>query len=617
MNYNNLLAKFSILLLFIVLFYAIPSIFNNNLYVQISTDQNLDKIINLNISDEIKKIFIKNGLQYSKMYKGNNKIKIYFIDYTSQKKANDLLKSVFDKRFVITCNPFNNISKLSRIIGANPIKLGLDLHGGISFLLEIKIHNTINNYVNSRDIASLLKESQLNIIKIEKNDNLVQILFPDKMNLSIGFAKLSNVFPHCVFKYKVIDNYYILNMIIPEKLLSNIIDNEVHNIIKLLKNRLNVLGINDYIIQRQDIANIKVDIPHIQNVDRIRNMISKMSTIKFKMVDTDHNITQSILTGDIPLGSQIYDYNKTKLLLYDNVILQSNDISHANIENHIGNQVVINVKLFDSNNKNIFNKSNVGKSIAAIYVENDFKQNVSEHITGIFTITSMLDSNNFQITGSMSNKDTQDLITLLRCGNLVTPISILQESVIESYMGSHNIDKMLIVLFMGCIVIVLFMILYYHILGIIFGILILLNLIFTISMVSILELNLTLFGIIGIFLNFITSLETYILIYERIREELRNHCSIKNSIFISYKDIYIINDINIVQVIIIAALFLLKINSFTEFSIFFIISFIISIIINFIYGRVILSFIYDNINDNTKLTSIVGINANINICKRE
>ncbi len=510
---------------FFSIIYAFPNIYGEDPVIIINSKT---KKIDNDLINEFKQSLKKNNIK-NKLFtlKDENNLIINFFSTEEQFTAYELLKTIDNKTFKISLNILNsNQSSFLEKINAYPMKLGLDLRGGIHLLIKV---NTNNNLIKMMkiEIPSLKKElNKRNIkykkIKINKN-NIMKIKFKSNIQTKLGYDFLKqyllnfNVINHKQDSIKI-----QINKTYKKEIKKNIINQTIHILLK----RINELGISDSTIQPQGKNNIIIEIPGIQDIFRAKNIIGKTATLNFMLVDTKNNFKKA-LKGNIPKYSKFFlNKNGEPVLLKAKSILNGDDIIYASagFENQL-NKPCINIKL-DKKNIDLFKKTtakNIGKPMAIIYKENIIneqkQEEVKETVINIATIMSPLDTS-FQITG-LNVQQSKDLAILLRSGSLPATISIMEEKIIGPTLGEKNMKNGLFSVYTALVIIMLFMLIRYKKLGIIANICLATNLILLIAIMSIIGVTLTLPGLAGIALTIGMSIDANILIFERIREEIK------------------------------------------------------------------------------------------------
>jgi preprotein translocase subunit SecD len=346
-----------------------------------------------------------------------------------------------------------------------------------------------------------------------------------------------------------------------------------------LRNRVNELGVTEAVVQQQGASRVVVDLPGIQDTAQAQNILGKTATLEFHMVDSEHD-PRNAVGGIVPVDTKLYDFNGQPVLLKNQIILRGSSITNANSGFGEDGRPSVTVRL-GGGGEGLFTKTtaeNIGKPMAVLYVE--VKSNVKEvngqktieyvperRVISVATIQSAL-GNNFQITGLTSQDEARTLALLLRAGALPTPVTVIEERLVGPSLGKQNIHMGVMSVEVGFILVVLFMAFYYRGMGLIADLALAMNLVLIVALLSLLGATLTLPGIAGIVLTMGMAVDANVLIFERIREELRNGMGVQSSIHVGYERALVtIVDANVTTVIVAIVLFSLGSGTVKNFAI--------------------------------------------------
>lgn len=604
-----------VVLLLVAIVYALPNIFGDDPAIQISADSN--SLVSVDVSDDVKKTLDRNKLKYTSFENRENNILIRFSDPDTQIKAKDALRASLGDDYIIALNLASRTPKWLHAIGAYPMKLGLDLRGGVHFLLAVDLNDMIKKREDGdlRSIINDLREAGVRYASISRiKPHGISIAFRDLDNLEKGQNELSQKLKDYIFTRVNENGVQKLRVSMSETAVMKVADYAIDQTVNILRNRVNELGVSEAIVQRQGESNVSVDLPGIQDTVRAKELIGKTATLRFQMVDFEHDV-EAALAGDMPIGSRLYDYRGSKILLKDQAILQGNSITYAAASYSQDGRPSVSVRL-GGGGESTFNRvtsENIGKAMAVVYVETKPEKQIIdgkvttvnrpiERIISVATIQSALGSN-FEITGLGNEKYAQDLSLLLRSGALVAPVTIVQELTVGPSMGKANINKGMLSIAVGYIFVILFMMLYYRGFGVVSGVGLLFNLMFVVSILSLLGATLTLPGMAGMVLTVGMAVDANILIFERIREELRNGVSPLASIRAGYQRAFAtIVDANVATLIVAMVLFALGTGAVKGFAVVLTIGLMTSMLTSIVYTRAIVNWLYGK--DNVKKLSI-------------
>lgn len=603
-------------LLVIALIYALPNIFGDDPAVQISIPGNSATTAHPISLDQVKQILDKNQLHITQAETQADGLLLRFADTDTQIKARDLIKASLGENYIVALNLAPRTPKWLQFFGANPMKLGLDLRGGVNFLLEVDIDRMIKAREDGdiRSIVTDLREANVRYLGIERlQPHGILIAFRDAANLEKGQAELSKRLQDYLITKNPSANGggHKLQVMMSENAIIKVADYAIDQTMNILRTRVNLLGVSEALVQRQGRNHVSVDLPGIQDTARAKDIIGKTATLKFQMVDIEHD-AESAARGDVPIGTKIYEYEGRHFLLKDAVILQGNSITYASASFSQDGRPAVIVHL-GGGGESTFNRvtsENIGKPMAVVYVETKSEEHMvngkptlvshqEEKIISVATIQSAL-GNNFEITGLHTEKYAQNLALLLRSGALVAPVNIVQELTVGPSMGKANIHKGIISIVAGLAFVVLFMAFYYRVFGLIADIALLLNLIFIVAILSLLGATLTMPGMAAMVLTVGMAVDSNVLIYERIREELRGGVSPQASIYAGYERAFTtIVDANVATLIVAIVLFALGTGAIKGFAVVLTIGIMTSMLTAIVFTRAIVNYLYGRKNVKT------------------
>jgi preprotein translocase subunit SecD len=500
----------------------------------------------------------------------------------AQLKANELIKATLGDTYAVALNLATATPPWLTFLGAAPMKLGLDLRGGVHFLLAIDVDSLIQRRMTGdvRNISDLLRDKRLRYASLNlQRTNRIHLNLRDLASLDKAEGLLRSNYPDLLLtRYDKGGKYELIAELTPTAKLQAQ-NYAVEQTTMVLRNRINELGVAEPIVQRQGADRIVVDLPGIQETAKARQILGGTATIEMHMVNVTHDVGPA-LKGRPPAGSRLYDYDGVPYLIKNQVILSGTSITGAVSTFDEQGRPAVAIKLGGGGEALFYRETarGVGKPMAIVYVETSMeskKENgktsyiphKTEKVIEIANINEPL-RNDFQITGIPSNDLARDLALILRAGALPAPISIIEESTVGPSLGKENIDKGVLSVVVGAAVVILFMALYYRLFGLIADVTLLLNLVLLVALLSILGATLTLPGIAGIVLTLGMAVDANVLIFERIREELRNGVSPHASIQAGFdKALTTIVDANVTTLIAAMALFALGTGAVKGFAV--------------------------------------------------
>jgi len=555
----------------ISIFYALPNLYGKDPAIQVSASRS--GVLNELITFDIEEALEKAGISYKRIEFNNTNLMIRFENEDIQLKAQDAIKEALGNTYTVALNLAPATPGWLRKIGAEPMFLGLDLRGGVHFLLEVDIEAAIEKaeerYVS--DIRSQLREEDVRYKTISRDSKGgVTIRFRSSEQRDEGISIVKKNFVELdVKEVEDITGEFPANARLNQTAMEDTRVNAVQQNITTLRKRVNELGVTEPVVQQQGLNRIVVQLPGVQDTARAKEILGATATLEFRMVDQEHSV-QDALDGRVPAGSKLYYTRDGEPLLVKKQIMLTGDYiigASSGIDPSNGGPDV-SITL-DGKGDRIFRRATaeeVGKNMAIIFIENKTetiekdgeiikKKELIEEVISNATILQQL-GKRFHITGLDSTQEARNLALLLRAGALAAPIEIVEERTVGPSLGQENIKQGFNSVVVGFVVVLIFMLFYYKVFGFVANIALALNMILVVALLSLLQATLTLPGIAGIVLTLGMSVDANVLIYERIREEVRNGNSPHASIHAGYEKAFsTIADANITTLIAALVLF--------------------------------------------------------------
>lgn len=539
----------------------------------------------------------------------NQRVLIRFYSTDDQLKAKELLQQALGDKALVALNLSPATPAWMQKLGANPMKLGLDLRGGVHFLLQVDIDSVIKQRIegDTRGIGQSLRNERIRYSGVQRGENNQLILqFRDPAEEDRALSFVSQHYNEFLWAKDDSKQTYQLIGTLSQPALYQIKKDILEQAMNTLRNRVNELGVSEAIVQQQGDSRVSVDLPGVQDTAEAKNILGKTATLEFHMLDTGNASADA--ESDIDAGSRSYQYNGQPVMLKNQVILRGSSIVAATSAFGDDGRPNVQVRLGGAGDS-LFTKTtaeNIGKPMAVLYIEvkstpkigPDGKQTITydtvRKIISIATIQSAL-GNNFQITGLGSAEEARTLALLLRAGALPASVTIIEERQVGPSLGQQNIHMGVMSVQVGLALAVLFMAAYYGVMGLLADVALVMNLVLIVALLSLLGATLTLPGIAGIVLTVGMAVDANVLIFERIREELRRGVSIQSSINAGYERAFVtILDANITTLIVMMILFSLGSGVIKGIAITVTIGLITSMftammgtraIVNLLYGR--------------------------------
>ena len=563
-----------ILILFVVVIgsiYALPNIYGKDPSLQVSASRaaEISELTEILVSSALDDA----GLSAKSIDINPQSLVVRFEDEETQLKAQDVVKASLGSSYVVALNLAPSTPKWLRNLGAEPMFLGLDLRGGVHFLMEVDMPAAVrkaeDRYVS--DLRTLLRENKVRYKTIgRQGSGGVLIRFRDEQQRVDGVKLIEKDYVELDVEEIDTDSGEAQALVtIIETALLETQKLALQQNITTLRKRVNELGVAEPVIQQQGLNRVVVQLPGVQDTARAKEILGATATLEFRMTDEEHSV-QDALDGRIPAGSRLYyDRNGQAMLLKKQVMLTGDSIIDAasGIDQASGGP---NVSItLDGKGAKIFSnrtRDEIGKLMSTVFIENktetvevngEFvkKKKVIEEVINSATIRDQL-GKRFQITGLDSTQEARNLALLLRAGALAAPIEIIEERTVGPSLGQDNIDKGFKSVQIGFVLVLIFMLVYYKVFGLAANVALALNLVLIVSMLSLLQATLTLPGIAGIVLTVGMAVDANVLIFQRIREELKNGNSPQASIHAGYEKAFsTIADANITTLIAALVLF--------------------------------------------------------------
>lgn len=548
--------------------YAAPNLYGEYPAVQIAGNNNT--MIDQPVLEQSSKVLKDAGIKYRDTLFQEDALLFRFSSTDDQLKAKELLQHALGENYLVAINLAPATPDWLKSLGAVPMKLGLDLRGGVHFLLQVDVDSVVKERTEGdvRGIGRALREEKIRYAGVRrKAANQVDIRFRDEDELSKAFDYVARRYNEFTWEVDNKNGFMLVGKLSPTALYQAKKDT-LEQAMNTLRNRVNELGVSEAVVQQQGDSRVSVDLPGIQDTAEAKNILGKTATLEFRMVDTEHNAAMAQSEGVNPPGSRLYTYHDQPVLLNDQIILRGSSIVAASSGFGEDGRPNVQVRL-GGTGEGLFTKvtaENVGKAMAVVYVETksvpkmvDGKRQISyrtiKRIISVATIQSALGSN-FQITGLTGPNEAKTLALLLRAGALPAPVTIIEERQVGPSLGKQNIHMGLLSVEVGMGLVVVFMAIYYGVFGLIADLALAMNLVLIVALLSLLGATLTLPGIAGIVLTVGMAVDANVLIFERIREELRRGMGVQASIYAGYERAFTtILDANLTTLIVMLILF--------------------------------------------------------------
>ncbi|HGS5221504.1 TPA: protein translocase subunit SecD [Vibrio cholerae] len=585
--------------------YALPNIYGEDPAIQITGARGAS--VDMSTLDAVTDALNKAQLSQKSIALENGSILVRFNDTDTQISARDIISEALGKDKIVALNLAPSTPDWLESIGAAPMKLGLDLRGGVHFLMEVDMDAAMEKLVSQQEEAfrSDLRDEKIRYRAIRPLSDAVEVTLRDAEQLAQTKLHLELKHRDMTFTTSESDGRFVLVAKFTEARLQEIRNYAVEQNITILRNRVNELGVAEPLVQRQGATRIVVELPGVQDTARAKEILGATATLEFREVDDKADLAAAA-AGRAPAGSEIkFDRNGRPVVLKKRVILGGSSITDASssADEYGRPQVNISLDSEGGNKMSAFSKKNIGKLMATVFAEYKDSGKRSpegkviltkhEEVINQATIQSAL-GRNFRITGIDSPAEAHNLALLLRAGALIAPISIVEERTIGPSMGQQNIDMGIQACIWGMGAVMLFTVLYYRKFGMIANIALMANLVLIIGVMSMIPgATMTLPGIAGIVLTVGMAVDANVLIFERIREELREGKNPQQAIHQGYANAFsTIADANITTLITAIILFAVGTGAIKGFAVTLSIGILTSMFTAIVGTRCIVNLLY-------------------------
>ena len=517
--------------LIIGLLYTLPNFFGESPAVQIAPAKSTVRV-DVSVLNQVEELLHEQGIQTTGSFFEQNgptgTVRVRFASTDTQLRAKDLIERALnpnpeDPSYTVALNLLSASPSWLTAIGANPMYLGLDLRGGVHFLLEVDMEGALTGRYDtiSNDVRATLRDARIPLAGVERSDMSVVASFDTEADRDAAISELRRGLPEMTFMAAgQSGGRYTMRGELTEQAIVTVQTNALRQNITTLHNRINELGVAEPIIQQQGTNRIIVQLPGVQDVAKAKEILGRTATLEIRMVDDSSTATAALNAGTVPFGLERFtDTDGRPLLLRRQVILTGENLQDAQPgRDQQTQQPTVNLTL-DSKGARIFRdvtRDNIGRRMAIVLFEQGKGQVVTAPV-----IRSEIPGGQVQISGSMDAQEAADVALLLRAGSLAAPMEIIEERTIGPSLGADNIKMGFDSTLYGFIAIAVFMIIYYRLFGLFSTAGLMFNVLLLLAILSMLQATLTLPGIAAIALTLGMAIDANVLINERIREELR------------------------------------------------------------------------------------------------
>jgi preprotein translocase subunit SecD len=521
-----------VLALLLGLVYTLPNFFGESPAVQVSQVRSSTSADSA-LQGKVEGILKTANILYTGALAEGGSVKVRFQDTDTQLKAKDVLAAKLGENYVVALNLYSNSPKWLAAIGALPMYLGLDLRGGVHFLMQVDMKAALDKRAESftNDIRGQLREKKIFYSGISRDGQKVVVRFTDAAEKDKALKEISANYPGLSLKEESGDNEMRIVASITPVEQKSIQDSALQQNILTLRNRVNELGVSEPIIQQQGAERVVVQLPGVQDTARAKEILGRTATLEIRLVDEEKDLATAV-QGSVPVGDEIVsDRYGNPTLVKKQVVLTGEVITDAGPGFDENGRSTVNITM-DSKGARVIkqiSRENLHKRMAILLIEKGKPLAIS-----VATIQDELGAR-FRITGMPNPREANDLALLLKAGALSAPMEIIEERTVGPSLGAENISRGFHSTWIGFAAIAIFMSVYYLLFGLISVFALAVNLLFLVALLSMLQATLTLPGIAAIALTLGMAIDANVLINERIREELRNGNTPQASIHAGYE----------------------------------------------------------------------------------
>src|SRR5579862_5495950 len=527
----------------LALLFALPNVFGEDPALQVARKDH--SAVTAEAQKELGDFLTQRGIHFARTYIDNGRLMVRFASVADQLAARDAVNEQYQGTYITALSFAPRTPELLRALGLRPMPLGLDLRGGLYLLYQVDVNSAVSTALDgyAQDARRALAAANIPVKEVSAvavnsdRPNAVRIVLPPDADASAARSALGTTLQGLSLSTESLASGAAIVGVMTNTQIRERQDYAIQQNITTLRNRVNELGVSEPIVQRQGIDRINVQLPGVQNSAEVKDILGRVATLEFRLEDMQNNAIEAQQTGRVPLGSKLYTHTRfgRPVLLKREVIATGDQLTNATSgQSQEGPSVNVRLDARAGENMLRTTRANINRRMAVVLIEKRREtqevggQKVAREVTDEQVINDAtirgIFSNNCQITGLQAG-EARELALLLRSGSLATVIYPIEERAVGPSLGRDNIDKGVTALIVGMAGVFVFMVVYYKAFGLVADVVLLANVVLLTALLSMMRASLSLPGIAGIILTVGIAVDANVLIYERIREELRKGVS--------------------------------------------------------------------------------------------
>ncbi len=593
------------IVLLLGIFLALPNLFGEENALQLARDR---AVVTAGDRSGVEQLLKNKGVVLSGSFLDQGRLTLRFNSKQDQLKARDLINEAQPDQYTIALSQASRVPEWMRNLGLSPLKLGLDLRGGVYLVYQVDVAGAVKQDLDhyEQDFRASLRNARVPYqdVQVDYPANRVRVMFRDAESFTRGKAAIVADNRNLTVADVTVDGAPALELKLTAEQIAQRQDYAVQQNIVILRNRLNSpeLAVSEPQVARQGVDRIAIQLPGLQNSAEVKKILGKTATLEFRMVDENDNPIDAAASGHAPLGSKLY-YTREKqpVLLKREVVVTGDELTDASFQPNSQEGAAVSVGLDSRGAAKMLKNTeeNIGHLMAVVFIDRSREKNAqgvdvdrtTEEVINRATIRGVF-SNNFQITG-VNPIEGRELALLLRAGGLAAPLTPVQERAVGPSLGQDNIDKGVHAMVFGMLAAFVFMAIYYKVFGLIADLVLIANVVLLTAFLSLVGAALTLPGIAAVVLTVGMAVDANILIYERIREELRNGVSPRAAITAGFDRAFsAIADSNVTALIAGIVLWLFGTGAVRGFAVVLVIGIATSMFTSLMGSRALVQLIY-------------------------